>query len=195
MISTHRILIEIPFMQQPPESECQLYQRLIRDVPDFPKSGIVFKDITPLCADPEGFRTFINRLVTVCGEWKPDAIVAVDARGFVFGGALAERLGLGVILVRKKGKLPAETDEVSYDLEYGSATLEMHRGALYPGQRVVVVDDLLATGGTVQATLELCRRQGAEVAGCAFLVELTFLKGRDILGSVPIFAPVQVSGE
>lgn len=182
-------------MQPLPESEKALYENLIRDVPDFPKSGIVFKDITPLCADATGFRTFIDRLVTVCEDWKPDAIVAVDARGFVFGGALADRLGIGVILVRKKGKLPAETDEVSYDLEYGSATLEMHVGALEKGQRVVIIDDLLATGGTIEATLELCRRQRAKIAGCAFLVELTFLGARERLGSVPIFAPVQVSGE
>ncbi len=182
-------------MQPLPESELHLYETLIRDVPDFPKSGIVFKDITPLCADPTGFRTFIDRLVTVCKDWNPDAIVAIDARGFLFGGALAERLGLGVILVRKKGKLPAETHEVSYDLEYGSATLEMHVGALEKGQRVVILDDLLATGGTVEATLELCRRQGAEIAGCAFLVELAFLGARARLGSVPIFAPVQVTGE
>lgn len=194
MISTH-LTSTIIFMQPLPESELQLYQRFIRDVPDFPKSGIVFKDITPLCADPTAFRTFIDRLVTVCEAWKPDAIVAVDARGFVFGGSLAERLGLGVILVRKQGKLPAETHAASYELEYGNATLEMHVGALSEGQRVVIIDDLLATGGTIHATMDLCRRQGAEIVGCAFLVELNFLNGRERLGGVPIFAPIEVTGE
>jgi adenine phosphoribosyltransferase len=164
-------------------------------VPDFPKSGIVFKDITPLCADADAFHTFIDHLTEECAKWKPDVIVAIDARGFVFGGALAYKLGTGVVLVRKQGKLPAHTHSADYALEYGTATIEMHVGALEPGQRVVIIDDLLATGGTVEAAISLCNQQEANVVGCAFLVELTFLNGRNKIGDIPVFSPVQVDGE
>ncbi|MGA0334377.1 MAG: adenine phosphoribosyltransferase [Kiritimatiellia bacterium] len=172
-----------------------LLTRCIRDVPDFPKPGIVFKDITPLCADPRAFRHFIDLLEAEYRPLNPDLIVAIDARGFVFGAALAYALGTGVVLVRKKGKLPADTLEASYDLEYGSATLEMHLNSIQPGQKVVIVDDLLATGGTVEATVQLCRRQEAHILGCAFLVELAFLNGRKKLGGIPLYAPVVVEGE
>ncbi len=164
-------------------------------MPDFPKPGIVFKDITPVCADPGAFRDFVDLMADTFRPQKPDAIVAIDARGFVFGGALAYALGIGVILVRKKGKLPAHTISADYDLEYGSATLEMHADALKPGARVVIVDDLLATGGTVAAAIDLCHRLGATVLACAFLVELRFLHGRARLSGIPVFAPVEVSGE
>jgi adenine phosphoribosyltransferase len=182
-------------MPLPPDEKLALYLKSIRDVPDFPKPGIVFKDITPFCADPVAFRTFVDDLVVKCAEWKPDAIVSVDARGFVFGGALAYQLGIGTVLVRKKGKLPAHTISQEYALEYGTATLEVHADAIQPGQRVVIVDDLLATGGTIAATIHLCRELGAEVAGCAFLVELSFLNGRAKLGNVPVYAPVNVEQE
>lgn len=182
-------------MPLPHEDNLDILTTRIRDVPDFPKPGIVFKDITPLCADAAAFRDFVDRLTVQCREWKPDAIVAIDARGFLFGGALAYQLGVGTVLVRKKGKLPADALSSDYELEYGTATLEMHADALAPGQRVVIIDDLLATGGTVAATIDLCHRLGAEVAGCAFLVELAFLNGRARLGNVPIFAPVHVEGE
>ena len=182
-------------MPLPHDDNVDLLIQTIRDVPDFPKPGIVFKDITPLCADPVAFRTFVDGLTAWCGEMKPDAIVAIDARGFVFGGALAYQLGIGTVLVRKQGKLPADTLSADYELEYGTATLEMHADALKPGQRVVIIDDLLATGGTIEATIRLCRELGAEVAGCAFLVELGFLNGRARLGDLPIYAPVQVEGE
>ena len=179
----------------PPELDLDLLTRHIRDVPDFPKPGIVFKDITPLCADAKAFRHFIDVMAANYLPLKPDLIVAVDARGFVFGGPLAYQLGTGVVLVRKKGKLPADTIKADYDLEYGSATLEMHLNAIKPGQRVVIIDDLLATGGTVEATIDLCRQQKAEIIGCAFLVELGFLNGRSKLGDIPIFCPITVDGE
>lgn len=182
-------------MPLPPDENIDLLLAHIRDVPDFPKPGIVFKDISPLCAEPAAFRDFVDRLQARCQEWKPDILVAVDARGFLFGGALAYNLGIGAVLVRKKGKLPADTLAADYNLEYGTATLEMHTDALKPGQRVVIIDDLLATGGTVEATLHLCRQLGAEVVGCAFLIELAFLQGRRRLGDVPIYAPVLVEGE
>jgi len=180
----------------PPDTDTlAILQNALRDVPDFPKPGVVFKDIAPLCADPKAFQTFIDLLAEEYRPLKPDRIVAIDARGFVFGGALAYQLDAGVVLVRKAGKLPADTLAVDYELEYGHATQEIQRDALQPGDRVVVVDDLLATGGTVGATLELCNQLGAEVLGCAFLVELTFLNGRDRLGDIPVFAPIQVNGE
>jgi adenine phosphoribosyltransferase len=164
----------------------------IRDIPDFPKPGIVFKDITPVLQNPEAYRAFIDLLIAEYRDKNLDAVVAVDARGFLFGGALAYELGIGLVPVRKKGKLPSLTHEVSYDLEYGSATLEIHEDALKPGARVVILDDLLATGGTVAATLQLCEALGAEVVGCAFMVELSFLGGRERLGDVPVFVPVVV---
>lgn len=182
-------------MPLPPDLDVNQLLTHIRDVPDFPKPGIVFKDISPLCGDAEAFRAFVDQIVDEYRDRRLDALVAVDARGFLFAGAAAYQLGLGVVLVRKQGKLPADTIAAEYDLEYGSAVLEMHADALKPGQRVVIVDDLLATGGTVAATIDLCRRQGAEVVGCAFLMELGFLNGREKLGGVPVFAPIQVDGK
>ncbi len=179
----------------PPKLDLELLTSHIHDVPDFPKPGIVFKDITPLCADAKAFKHFIDVLTAHYRPQKPDLIVAVDARGFVFGGPLAYQLDTGVVLVRKKGKLPADTIQAEYDLEYGSATLEMHLNAIKPGQRVVIIDDLLATGGTVEATIDLCRQQKAEIIGCAFLVELEFLNGRKKLGDIPVFCPIKVDGE
>lgn len=170
----------------------ELLLQSIRDVPDFPKPGIVFKDITPLLRDPTAFHAFIDQLADAFGDKNLDAIVAIDARGFLFAGALSRVLNIGIVPVRKRGKLPAETLHEAYELEYGTAILEMHADALRPGERVLVLDDLLATGGTVAACLKLCRRLGAEVVGCAFLVELSFLNGRDRLGDVPVFAPVVV---
>ncbi len=152
----------------------------IRDVPDFPKPGILFKDITPVLLDPQLFA----RVCDWFGQgWagKIDKIVALDARGFLFGTPLVERLDVGVVLVRKKGKLPWETVGVSYDLEYGSAEIELHTDAIQPGERCLVVDDLLATGGTAAATVDLVRKLGGEVVECAFLVELGFLQGRSKL--------------
>jgi len=168
----------------------ELLSRTIRDIPDFPKPGILFKDITPVLRDPAAFSAFIGLLKERFQNERLDAIVAVDARGFLFGGALAHEMGIGLVPVRKQGKLPFATRSVSYDLEYGSATVEIHTDALHPGERVLVLDDLLATGGTVGAVVRLCRESGAEVVACAFLLELSFLNGRERLGDIPVFAPV-----
>mgnify|MGYP000170169205 FL=1 len=153
----------------------------IRAVPDFPKPGILFRDITPLLAAPAAFAAAIDRLAEPWQADGIDAVAAVEARGFLFAGPLALRLGVGLIPVRKPGKLPAETISHRYDLEYGSDTLEMHSGILTPQARVLVVDDVLATGGTAEACVRLIEAAGATVAGCSFLVELGGLGGRERL--------------
>jgi adenine phosphoribosyltransferase len=153
----------------------------IREVPDFPKPGILFYDITTLLRDGDAFREVIDRMAEAVKGEKIDVVVGMESRGFIFAAPLADRLGAGFVPVRKLGKLPAETLEVEYDLEYGTATLEIHRDAISRGQRVLVVDDLLATGGTVIGTIELVRRLGGEIAGLSFMVELTALGGRDKL--------------
>ena len=161
---------------------------LIRNVPDFPKPGILFKDITPLLADPKGFHIVIDSLAERFIGEHIDAIVGIESRGFIFGGALAARLNASFVPVRKPGKLPAAVDRVSYDLEYGSAELEMHKLSVHDGSKVLVVDDLLATGGTAVATAELVRRQGGYVVAFAFVIELDFLAGRDRLLPVPVIS-------
>ena len=153
----------------------------IRDVPDFPKKGIVFKDITTLLKDPRLFREAMDLLTDLCQRARPDKVVAIESRGFILGSVLADRLGAGFVPVRKKGKLPAGKIAHTYDLEYGTDCLEIHDDALQPGERALVVDDVIATGGTAAATGRLVRQLGAELAGYAFLLELTFLKGRDKL--------------
>jgi adenine phosphoribosyltransferase len=153
----------------------------IRAVPDFPKPGILFRDITPLLAEPAAFATAIDRLAEPWRADSIDAVAAVEARGFLFAGPLAVKLGVGIIPVRKPGKLPAETISYRYDLEYGSDTLEMHKGILAQKARVLVVDDVLATGGTAEACVRLIESAGATVAGCSFLVELGGLGGRERL--------------
>jgi len=158
----------------------------IRDVPDFPKEGILFKDITPLLASPQAFTTTLDLFAERWAGQRVDAIVGIESRGFIFGAALAARMSASFVPARKPGKLPAETDRVEYALEYGTDALEMHVDALEEGDRVVVIDDLIATGGTAAATLELCRRRGAEILGCGFVIELSFLNGRASLGDVPI---------
>ena len=158
----------------------------IREVPDFPKPGILFYDITTLLREADAFREVIDRMAAAVQGERIDLVVGMESRGFIFAAPLAERLGAGFVPVRKLGKLPAETIEVEYDLEYGTATLEIHRDAISPGQRVLVVDDLLATGGTVLGTIELVRRLGGEIAGLSFMVELTALGGRDKLGEFAI---------
>jgi adenine phosphoribosyltransferase len=156
-------------------------KQLIRPVPDFPKPGILFRDITPLLADPRGLAAAVDGMVEPWRDADLDAVAAVEARGFLFATPLALRLGVGVIPVRKPGKLPAETITYEYDLEYGSDRLEMHRGILNAGARVLVIDDVLATGGTAEACMRLIESAGATVAGAAFLVELAFLGGRERL--------------
>lgn len=161
----------------------------IRDIPDFPKPGIVFKDISPLLADGDAFSASISQLACLMPK-DTDAIVGIDARGFIFGAALAAQLGIGFVPVRKPGKLPAEVHSIEYELEYGFDVLEIHRDALSKGHKIVIVDDLLATGGTARATVDLVRQLGAEVAACLFVIELGFLGGSDLLNDVPIHSLV-----
>jgi adenine phosphoribosyltransferase len=159
------------------------WQAHIRDVPDFPKPGIIFKDITPMVANGEAFTSAVAELARMVSS-DVDAVVGIEARGFIFGAALAQQLGLGLVTVRKPGKLPAEVHSVEYELEYGVDRLEIHRDALSSGHKVVVVDDLLATGGTAAATVKLVRQLGAEVDACLFVIELGFLHGRRALPDV-----------
>ena len=154
----------------------------IREIPDFPKPGILFYDITTLLKDPAAYRESIDLMMEPFRKERPDLVVGMESRGFIFSAPMAYELGAGFVPVRKLGKLPAETLSIEYALEYGSNTLEIHRDAIQPGQRVLVVDDLLATGGTVQGTIELVERLKGEVVGLAFLVELEFLHGRERLG-------------
>ena len=151
---------------------------LVRDVPDFPQDGIVFKDITPLLADELAFSTVIDLIVVHFGRGNVDKVVGIEARGFILASPVAYHFGAGFVPVRKKDKLPWETESAEYSLEYGTATLEIHKDAVTPGERVLVVDDVLATGGTARATAELVERIGGKVVGLAFLIELGFLFGR-----------------
>ncbi len=162
----------------------------IRDIPDFPKPGIVFKDIAPVIGDFGLFTGAIDLLAQRHTGQRITKIAAVDARGFIFAGALALRLGAGVIPIRKAGKLPFETVRADYALEYGTASIEMHRDACGPGDDVLLVDDLLATGGTAQAAIHLIEQVGGRVVGVDFLIELGFLKGRDRLVGYDVFAPI-----
>ena len=161
-------------------------EQFIRDVPDFPKEGIVFKDITPLLADADALRSSVEQMAEQVNDLKPDVLLGIESRGFLFGAALAMTMGLGLLVARKPGKLPYDKDNVSYDLEYGSATLELHVDAVKKGQRVLIVDDLLATGGTAAATAKLVEKQGGQVAGFAFVIELEFLEGRNKLTPHPV---------
>jgi adenine phosphoribosyltransferase len=156
-------------------------KNLIRDVPDFPIKGIVFKDITPVLQDPKAFGQIIDTFSKMYVGKKIDAIVGIESRGFILGAPLALKMGLPFVPIRKVGKLPYDKIRVSYKLEYGEATIEIHTDALEKGQRVVIVDDLLATGGTIAASIELVEKLGAEVVKCAFVIELGFLHGRDKL--------------
>ena len=160
----------------------------IRSVPDFPKSGVNFFDITTLLKDKDGFRLTIEALVKPFENQKIDVVVGVESRGFILGGAVADRLGAGFAPVRKKGKLPSTTVQETYDLEYGTDCLEIHSDAVTGGQRVLIVDDVLATGGTAAATINLIRRLGGDVQSLAFLIELEFLNGRAKLGKERIFS-------
>jgi adenine phosphoribosyltransferase len=167
-------------------------EQYIRDVPDFPKEGIVFKDITPLLADPGGFHRAVDAIVGEFEDARITKIMGAEARGFIFGGAVAYRLGAGFVPARKPGKLPWETTSAEYKLEYGTDALEVHTDAIREGDRVLIVDDVLATGGTAAAKAELARMSGGEVAGFAFLIELDFLRGRDRLGDEKVFTLIHV---
>jgi len=163
----------------------------IRDIPDFPQRGILFKDITPLLQDAQAFHAAMDRLAAHYAGAGIQLVVGVVSRGFIFGAALAYLLNCGFVPVRKFGKLPHQTVSVEYSLEYGTNVVEMHTDAIRPGQRVLIVDDLLATGGTVSAAMELVEQLGGHIAGIAFLVELTFLKGREQLGGHDVFALIK----
>ena len=156
----------------------QALKAKIRHVPDFPKAGILFYDVTTLLRDPEGFKLAVDALASPYANADIALVVGIESRGFILGAAVADRLGAGFVPVRKVGKLPSVTVRKTYDLEYGTDSLEMHRDAIDPGQRVLIVDDLLATGGTARATVDLVKEIGGTVAGVAFLIELTDLKGR-----------------
>lgn len=171
-----------------PDANYDHLKSLIRNVPDFPKPGILFYDITTLLRDKTGLASLIDALSEHYMDQKIDLVIGVEARGFIFAPALAYRLNAGFVPVRKPKKLPAKTSSVTYDLEYGTDTLEIHQDAIEKGQRVVLVDDLLATGGTMAATAQLVRQLGAEIAGVAFVVELDFLNGRQRLPGLDVFS-------
>ena len=168
-----------------------MIERYIRDVPDFPKPGILFKDITPLLQSAEGFSLCVDQLAALVAPNSYDVICGVESRGFIFGCALANRLRKGFVPIRKPGKLPYKTVAQSYELEYGTDSIEIHVDALQPGQRVLLIDDLLATGGTMGASLELVKRIGGVPVACAFVIELVFLQGRRRLGDLPVHSLVK----
>jgi adenine phosphoribosyltransferase len=170
----------------------QLIIDRIRDVPDYPKPGVAFKDITPLLADHTAFAAVVDAIVAHYGRGTIDKVAGVEARGFILAAPVAYHIGAGFVPVRKKGKLPSSTYAESYDLEYGSETIEVHQDAFTPGERVLIVDDVLATGGTARATAELVRRTGAQVAGLSVLMELGFLGGREKLSDLDLHAMVTV---
>jgi adenine phosphoribosyltransferase len=169
-------------------ANCDHLKQLIREVPDFPKKGILFYDITTLLKDRVGFAKLIDSLSEHYLNSGIDLVLGIEARGFIFGPALAYRLNAGFVPIRKPKKLPAETAKWTYDLEYGTDTLEIHKDAIHPGQKVVIVDDLLATGGTANACLQLAKSLGAEVVGMGFVVELDFLNGRKRFDGTEIFS-------
>jgi len=172
---------------------CEPLKDLVRTVPDFPKPGILFYDITTLLKDKAGFAQMIDALAAHYIGKDVDLVLGIEARGFIFGPAMAYRLNAGFVPVRKPKKLPAPTAKVTYDLEYGSDSLEIHLDAIEPGQRVVIVDDLLATGGTMQATVQLVKQLGGEIAGLAFAVELDFLRGRQKFAEYDVFSLLHYS--
>jgi adenine phosphoribosyltransferase len=171
--------------------ELEQIKDLIRDVPDFPQEGIVFKDITPVLSDPIAFSTLIDLIVVHFGRGNVDKVVGIEARGFILASPVAYHFGAGFVPVRKEGKLPSATVSREYELEYGTATLEIHRDAVRPGERVLIVDDVLATGGTARATASLVEQIGGKVYGIACLIELGFLKGREQLAGHDLFTLIQ----
>jgi len=166
-------------------------KKLIRQVPDFPKPGILFYDITTLIKDGTGLHNAIDCLFKTCQKIEIDVVVGIESRGFIFGAAVADRLGVGFVPIRKPGKLPAKTVSASYELEYGTDALEMHEDAVQPGDRVLIVDDLLATGGTAKAVIDLIRQRQGVIAGLSVLIELQSLNGRAKLGDVETFSVLQ----
>ncbi len=181
-------------MPTPSQHNCEDLKKLIREVPDFPKPGILFYDITTLLKDPLGFARLIDALTERYLNCDVDLVLGIEARGFIFGPALAYRLNAGFVPVRKPKKLPAEVLQWKYDLEYGQDTLEIHRDAIAPGQRVIICDDLLATGGTAKATADMAKHLGADICGMAFVVELDGLKGREKLREYEVFSLLHYRG-
>jgi adenine phosphoribosyltransferase len=168
-------------------------ENLIRDVPDFPRPGIVYKDITPLLSNPEAFETIIRLMAKHVEDVDAEGMLAIESRGFIFGAALAARIGMPMYLVRKRGKLPRESVSVRYELEYGVDHLEVHADVIENGRRFLIVDDLLATGGTAAAVRQLVEREGGVVAACVFVIELGFLDGRTVLDGCPVRTLVTLS--
>jgi|TARA_B100001971_G_C18264958_1_gene591130 adenine phosphoribosyltransferase len=166
---------------------------LIREVPDFPQKGILFYDITTLLKDPAGFQSVTDQLLEAVKPYEFSKVVGIESRGFIFGGPLADRLSLGLVPIRKPGKLPAETIETSYALEYGTNTIAIHRDAVSPGERVLIVDDLLATGGTAEAAIQLVEQLGGVVSCIAFVIELSFLNARPKFEKYPMISLLQYS--
>jgi len=173
----------------------KLLENSIRSIPDFPKPGILFRDITTLLKNGKAFKTTIDLLYKKYKGQKIDKIVAVESRGFILGAALAYKLGKGIVLVRKKGKLPYKKISASYALEYGTDTLEIHEDAITPGEKILVVDDLLATGGTVSAVANLVKQLKGKIIALAFVIELVDLKGRDKLQGYPVYSLIKFKGE
>ncbi len=166
----------------------------IKSIPDFPAPGVMFRDVTSVLDDPEGFQLSVEELIRLLDGVEYDVIAGVESRGFIFGAPLAYRQGKAFVPVRKKGKLPRETVEMTYDLEYGTATIEIHKDAVRPGQKVVIIDDLIATGGTIEAAAKLVEQLGGEVVKMIFLIELTDLKGRERLAGYDVASVVQYEG-
>ena len=177
------------------ENEIAEIRKAIRNIPNFPKAGVVFKDITPLLSDGSLFRRTVDLLAQRYQSQKVDTVLGIESRGFIIGAALAYKLGAGFCIVRKPGKLPYQTHSARYELEYGSDTLEVHRDALSPGARVLIADDLIATGGTAGAAAALVSRLGGEVVECAFVIELSFLNGRERLKPHTVFSLLQYDSE
>ena len=167
----------------------------IRTIPDFPHEGLMFRDVTTLFGDARGFRIAIDQMLHPYAGERIDKVVGLEARGFILGGAIAHQLSVGFVPIRKKGKLPGKTIEQPYALEYGEAVMEVHDDAIQPGEKILMVDDLLATGGTMEACVKLCEHTGAEVVGCAFLIELTFIGGREKLAPTDCFSLISYDSE
>ena len=170
-------------------------KKCIRSIPDFPKPGIMFRDITPLLRDPAAFREAVRRMCEAHEKGSVDVVIGAESRGFIFAGAMALELGAGFVPVRKKGKLPFKTTSATYDLEYGTDTLQMHTDAVGAGTRVLMVDDLLATGGTMAACCRMVQEAGGKIVGIEFLIELSFLKGRDKLAGCPVRSQIVFDNE
>lgn len=171
-----------------------ILEKAIRNIPDFPKPGIIFRDITALIQDKSAFKKAVDLLVDKYKSRKIDKVVGVEARGFIFGASIAYKIGAGFVPVRKKGKLPSKTISVTYELEYGTDTLEIHKDAIRPGEKILIIDDLLATGGTVKAVTDLVKELKGQIQGIGFVIELVDLKGREKLKDYPVFSLVTFSG-